>query len=186
MKGRSKAEQRQRWNDFLEKNPPLPKEEQRRRWDEQAAILRKDEQALVEALTAAGWPERVRQCGEARSVWDLVNTAEPYPHLLGTLVEHIVKPYHKRTREGIARALAVLEARGTEIPRVLLDELKKEVDPNDGPNSYRWALINTLVSIGDSSLRDEVLQLVDDPRYASVRLDLLRIAKRLSQRADVD
>jgi hypothetical protein len=85
-------------------------------------------------------------------VWDLVNTAESYSHLLDVLADHLTRPYQKRTREGIARALAVREAKGTGIPRVLMEELKKETDPNEGPNSYRWALINTLVFIGDSSL----------------------------------
>lgn len=155
--------------------------EKERQWAEQAAMLRHDEIPLVDALTEAGWPPDVRQCGEARSVWDLVNTAVSYPHLLETLSDHIQRPYHKRTREGIARALAVREARGTNVPRVLLDELKKEVDPNEGPNSYRWALINTLVSIGDPSFVEEVRELLEDPRYASVRVDLQRLVKRLSK-----
>ena len=81
--------------------------EKRRKWAEEASLLQKDEESLVAALTSVGWPHGVRQCGATRSVWDLVNTAEPYPQLLDTLTEHISRSYHKRTREGIARALAV-------------------------------------------------------------------------------
>jgi hypothetical protein len=169
--------------DLLDKDPKYQAmmAEKRRQWAEQAAMLQKDEEPLVAALTAAGWPENVRQCGETRSVWDLVNTAEPYPHLLNLLADHVQRPYHKRTREGIARALAVREARGTAIPRVLMNVLKQETDPNHGPNSFRWALIHTLVLIGDASLADEVHQLLDNPRYESVRIDLLRLAKKLQQ-----
>ena len=137
---------------------------------------------VIEALTAAGWPPNVIQRSETRSVWDLVNTAEPYPQLLPILAEHVTRPYHKRIREGIARALAVSEAGGTEIPRVLMDELKRETDPTAGPNSFRWVLINTLASIGDASLMPDVQQLLEDPRYLSVRSDLQRLANKLPKR----
>lgn len=155
--------------------------EKSRRRAELEAIIERDEEPLVSALTAAGWPAGVRQCGGWRSVWDLVNSAQPYEHLLPVLAEHVTRPYHKRTREGIARALAVREAKGTGIPRTLLDELRKETDPNEGPNSYRWALINTLVLIGDSTLAADVQRLLEDPRYESVRSDLQRLAKKVQQ-----
>lgn len=154
--------------------------QRRREWAENAALLRKDEEPLVAALNSAGWPEAVRQCGETRSVWDLVNTAEPYPHLLDTLVDHLARPYHRRTREGIARSLAVGEAKGTRIPRSMMAELKKETDPSEGPNSYRWAIINTLISIGDSSIADDVKELLADARYESVRPHLSRLAKKVT------
>lgn len=169
--------------DILDRDPQYQAmmAEKRRQWAEKAAIARADEEPLVAALTTAGWPQAVRQCGEWRSVWDLVNTAEPYPHLLNVLADHLARSYLKRTREGIARALAVREAKGTSIPGVLMDELKKETDPNEGPNSYRWALINTLISIGDSSLSDDVEQLLADSRYESVQAHLQRLAKKLKQ-----
>lgn len=171
-----------KWQNFIEKyRDKLSPEERESKWADKAAIARKDEEPLIAALTAAGWPEGVRQCTEVRSVWDLVHTAVSYPHLLEKLAEHITRPYRKSTKEGIARALAVREAKGTLIPRVVMDELKTETDPNEGINSYRWALINTLVLIGDSSLTDDVEQLLADPRYESVRTDLLRLAKKLKQ-----
>jgi hypothetical protein len=169
--------------EMLDKDPKYQAmmAEKRRQWAEQAAVLRKDAEPLVAALTAVGWPTTVQQLGETRSVWDLVNTTEPYPHLLETLADHVTRPYHKRTREGISRALAVREARGTRIPRVLMDELKKETDPKEGLNTYRWALINTLALIGEESLKHDVQQLLTDPRYETVRKDLLRLAKKVHQ-----
>jgi len=153
--------------------------EKRWQWAEQADMLRRDEAPLVGALIAAG----VRLNGKGiESVWDLVNTAEPYPHLLDTLVEHVTRPYHVRTREGIVRALAVREAKGTRVPRLLMNELKKQTDPSDGPNSYRWVLINTLVFIGDRSLGEDVRLLVNDSRYGMVRRDLERLARAIRRK----
>jgi hypothetical protein len=58
---------------------------------------------LLRDLQAAG--------KEVGSVWDLVNTATPYPEALPVLLDHLLRPYSDRTREGIARALAVKDAR---------------------------------------------------------------------------
>jgi hypothetical protein len=170
-------------SDSLARDPKIQamRAAQERSQAERMAFLDADEKPLVKALTAAGWPEGVRQCGSSRSVWDLVNTPIAYPHLLETLADHVVRPYHLTTREGIARALAVKEARGTRVPRVLMDELKKRIDPTEGANSYRWVLINTLVFIGDRSLLEEVNQLLSHPMYASVREDLLRLARALQR-----
>jgi hypothetical protein len=92
---------------------------------ETAELLEKDEQPVVEALIRAGWPAEVRQCGPTRSVWDFANTAVAYPHLVDVLIDHFSRPYHIVTREGIARALTVKEARGTEAQKLLVAELKK-------------------------------------------------------------
>jgi len=172
--------------DMLEKDPKYQAmmAEKEREWAKHAAMLEADAKPLVKALTAAGWPEGVPACDEdgVRSVWDLVNTVKPYPHLLDTLGEHISRPYNAKTREGIARALAVKEARDTHIPRLLMDELKKLTEPKDNfESSYRWALINTLVFIGDSSMTEEVRQLLADTRYAAVKLDLQRLAKAVNR-----
>jgi hypothetical protein len=170
--------------DILDRDPKYQAlmAEKRRQWAIQAEMLRRDEKPLVEALIAAGWPASVPKGGEVRSVWDLVNTAEPYTHLLDTLADHLPRPYHACIREGIARALAVREARGTRVPRIVMDELKKQTDPKDeAERSYRWSLINTLVLVGDSSMTDEVRQLMEDQRYARARKDLQRLAKALNR-----
>lgn len=88
--------------DELEKDPEYQAAmaERNRQLAEMEAMLDRDEKPLIEALEAAGWPPRVRQCGQTRSVWDFVNTIEPYPHLLNTLAEHLPRPYHPRTKEG--------------------------------------------------------------------------------------
>ncbi len=163
--------------DILEKDPKFQAmmAEKERKWAEMKAMLDEDEKPLVEALNGAG--------GNVKCVWDLVNTAESYPHLLNTLADHLPRPYHFRIREGIARALTVKESRGTHIPRVIMDELKKLTDPKDVfENSYRWSLVNALVTVGDVSLQEEVRQLLDDSRYVTVQKDLKRLANALSRK----
>src|SRR5688572_3930589 len=58
---------------------------------------------LIRALERAGV--------EVESVWDLVNTADPYRSALGVLLEHLEHPYSPRILEGIARALVTKDAR---------------------------------------------------------------------------
>ena len=61
------------------------------------------ERPIVDDLVGAGV--------DVDSVWDLVNTAVPYPEALPVLVEHLERGgYPDRVTEGIARSLAVKPA----------------------------------------------------------------------------
>ena len=65
-----------------------------------AQVLREAEQPIVADLRAAGV--------EVNSVWDLVNTSDPYPAALPTLMDHLERGgYPERVMESIGRALAV-------------------------------------------------------------------------------
>jgi hypothetical protein len=148
--------------------------EKRRQWTQQAARLEQDETPLVEAIRDAGC------C--VRSVWELVNSSEPYPQLIEMLANHLTKPYLFRTKEGIARALTVKESRGTRAPTVILDELKKLTDPTtEQESSYRWALINALVLIGNESMTAEVNALLENPKYERDKKDLHRLMRALQR-----
>ena len=70
---------------------------------ERTRQLRLEQMELLRDLHATG--------NEVGSVWDLVNTAKPYPKAFPVLLDHLLRPYSDRTREGIARALAVKDAR---------------------------------------------------------------------------
>ena len=65
----------------------------------QARACARDEAALVAELCSRGHT--------VESVYDLVNTASPYPALYPVLVRHLDEPHHERGREGIIRALSV-------------------------------------------------------------------------------
>lgn len=170
--------------DILDRDPKYQAlmADKERQWAELDALLEHDETTLIQALTKAGWPSSVQQIGMKRSICDLVNSAEPYPHLLETLADHLTRPYHNITREGITRALIVPEARATRVPRIMMDELKRQTDPSQGLNSYRWTLIYALETIGDRSMLEEVRQLLQDERYSSVQIELKCLERILSRR----
>jgi hypothetical protein len=68
--------------------------------EERDRILQEAEQPIVQDLREAG----VR----VDSVWDLVNTSEPYPAALPVLLEHLERGgYPERVMESLGRALAV-------------------------------------------------------------------------------
>lgn len=70
---------------------------------ERTSALRGAEQPVVADLRNAGV--------EVDSVWDLVNTAEPYPAALPVLIEHLERGgYPDRVMESLGRALAVKPA----------------------------------------------------------------------------
>ena len=70
---------------------------------ERASVLRVAEQPVVAALHSVGV--------QVDSVWDLVNTSEPYPDALPVLMEHLERGgYPDRVMESLGRALAVKPA----------------------------------------------------------------------------
>jgi hypothetical protein len=70
---------------------------------ERAAVLRAAEQPIVADLRGIGV--------QVDSVWDLVNTSEPYPTALPVLMEHLERGgYPDRVMESLGRALAVRPA----------------------------------------------------------------------------
>lgn len=70
---------------------------------ERVRLLREAEKPIVADLQRAGVG--------VTSVWDLVNTAEPYPDALPVLLEHLERGgYPERVMESLGRALAVKPA----------------------------------------------------------------------------
>jgi hypothetical protein len=70
---------------------------------ERANALRAAEQPVVASLRSIGV--------QVDSVWDLVNTSEPYPAALPVLMEHLERGgYPDRVMESLGRALAVKPA----------------------------------------------------------------------------
>jgi hypothetical protein len=70
---------------------------------QRASVLRAAERPIVAALDGVGV--------QVDSVWDLVNTSEPYPTALPILVQHLEHGgYPDRVMESLGRALAVKPA----------------------------------------------------------------------------
>jgi DNA-binding FadR family transcriptional regulator len=121
------------------------------------AALKKAEAPLVKALRKAGF--------NVTSVWDFVNTKDTYPEAVSILLQHLRKPYPRRILEGIARALAVREA------RVGWDQLVRhycsdhEIDAHRDVNELKWSLHLAVAVATDESVLDELISLACDRRH---------------------
>ncbi len=127
---------------------------------------------LLKDLSEAGF--------EVETVWDLVNSSEPYPTLIPVLLKHLQEQYPPRIKEGIARALAVPDARKiwNELVAIFLAE------PN---NEVKWALHLALAAAADRSVLHELIALARDQKHGRNRamfIDaLFRIHDPCSQEA---
>jgi hypothetical protein len=148
-----------RYDDMLEAKRQRAEEIEAR-----AAEWRRAEAPLVEELREAGF--------EVDSAWDLVNTATPYPAALPILLAHLGRSYPDRVREGIARALAVRDAKFGWVTLVrLYREEEAGTDAKDG-------LAVALAAASDDEVLDEVISLARDRAHGGSRLLLLRGLKR--------
>ena len=149
-----------------------PSYREMRRQQQEALRLRHEalaraEAPLVAALNDAGFP--------VKSVWDLVNTAEPYPRAIATLLAHVDADYPDKVREGILRALAVPEA------RVGWDQLLRVFEaapPTIDVSGVRFAAALALAAAADDSVMPEVLRIMGDGSYGIDRLALLPTLQR--------
>jgi hypothetical protein len=155
------------------------------KWDEH--IARKQEQANAlakkreELRTAeASLVEDLRSTNiDVGSVWDLVNTSEPYPEAIPVLLKHLRKTYPERIEEGIVRALAVPYARSAW--KELLQIFENE--PSMQTGGLKWPAACALGAIADDSVIPEVIRLVRDVSLGFDRAPLIEALKR-SQRSD--
>lgn len=129
------------------------------------AEWRRAEAPLVQELRAAGYA--------VESAWDLVNTSSSYTGALPILLKHLGRPYPARVREGIARALAVPEARFAWDRLLELYRHEETRDAKDG-------LAVALSVVASDDVIDALLDLVRDSRHGGSRLLLLDALERSS------
>jgi hypothetical protein len=165
-------------------------ERRRQEVQHEAVEWARAEAPLVHALNAAGVP--------ASSVWDLVNAAgrkrptrtfristdppeaiwdwldansRSYAAIVPLLMEHLQRPYPDRVRAGIARALAISEAKSA---WSLLVKLYRQ----DQGDWSRDGLAVALSNIADDDLIDELIALAKDPQNGKSRVLLLDALRR--------
>jgi len=145
--------------DAMVERKRLQEEERQKR----EAESRRAEEPLVAELRRVGLV--------IESVWDLVNTTAPYPKALPILLEHLPRAYPGAVREGIARALAVPEARSgwNVLTQLYGDEQDKRV--KDG-------LAVAIAGAANDELIGDVMALARDSRHGPSRLLLLRALER--------
>lgn len=124
---------------------------------------RRAEAPLVEDLNAGGFA--------VKSVWDLVNTSEPYPDALPILLDHLQRSYPSRVREGIARAMATPKAR---FAWDILTRSYREETATDAKDGLAVAV----AAAADDDVIGDVISLARDRSLGPSRLLLLRVLER--------
>lgn len=130
---------------------------------QRAAEWRRAEAPLVEELRAAGYA--------VESAWDLVNTPGSYPKAVPVLLAHLQQPYPGPVREGIARALAVPEAKSgwSVLTRLYVEEQDRRA--KDG-------LAVAIAAAADDDVIGDVIALARNARHGPSRLLLLGALER--------
>lgn len=141
---------------------------------ERSARLREEQKPILEDLKKAG--------RDVESMWDLVSSPGPYPEIIPILLKHLVLPYSDRTREALARSLAVPEPEIRNSWTLLIDEYRKAPmgwgikDPGSTKElqlSYKDGLACALsVAVTDETL-PEYISLVKDRAHGESRILLL-------------
>ena len=103
------------------------------------------------------------------NVWSLVNTAGPYPGALRVLLDHLSRPYSDRVREGIARALAVKEARP-----VAWDEFVRLARTEASQSWVSDGVMVAIAAMARPSDLDEIISLITDRLVGPGRVFLVR------------
>ena len=154
---------------YLERERQREKELQRKEEEFSRA-----EEPLVRDLRAAGL--------QLSSIWDLVNTRKSYASVVPLLLEHLDRPYPERVREGIARALAVPEAR--QGWNKLVDSYLSETDAT--AHGIKWALHLAIAAAADLTVLDTLIRLAIDKRHRRNRAMFVpALAKMADPRARV-
>jgi hypothetical protein len=156
----------------------LEQERQRERIRQQhAEALARAEGPVVAALREAGF--------NVTSIYDLVNATDSYTRALPLLLQHLQLPYAPLVREGIARALAVPEAKFAW--KTLLSLFRNDFDQK--ANGVKWAIGCALAAAADDEVMPDVIELFENSRHGENRLafvDALKQSRRADARAALE
>ena len=170
------------WEELAkDKNYVEMKKRQEKKRKTYAQKMRRNERPLVKALRKAGV--------SVNSVWDLVNTSEPYPDALPVLIEHLMRDYHPKILAGIARALAVRDPFAIEHAWPVTFDLflKAEDDKNKEPEmrGFKEGLAVTLSVICTEDRLSQMFDLIRDPRCGDNRTHLIYGLRRFRKNEKV-
>jgi len=122
------------------------------------------------------------------SPWDLVNTRQPYPAAIPVLLDwlnrvdtEVPADDRRRFREALVRALTVRAAR-----RVAAPALIREFHRVDASPGLRWAVGNSLETVADDSVFDELVALTQNQSYGSARQMVVLALGRMKDPRAVD
>ncbi len=135
-----------------------------------------EDQEFLQEIARAEAPlvRALRQTGyELESVWDLVNTRGSYPpEVVAVLLAHLPRPYPPVVREGIARALAVPEAKAQ--GWALLTRLFRE----ETVEHVRDGIAVAIAGCANREVLSDVIALTRDRRCGASRVLLMSVLAR--------
>jgi hypothetical protein len=161
----------------LEKDPAYRKraaENEARRADAES-LLRREQQSLIAEIRSHGW--------QIDSIWDLVNTGADYRALIPTLIDHLLRPYHPRIKEGIARALTVKQARPVAAEPLIKEFLDFGREHPTAEHS-KWAIGHALALTGDDSVFDQVAAILRDKTHGWTRSGMIDALPKMRTRRE--
>ena len=124
-----------------------------------------EEAPLRDELHRLGYP--------VKWVWDFVNAKQNYYlSAIPALIDHLQRPYSDEIREGIARSLAMREARGRAGGAIVA-----VLNESGLGDQLRWSLANALTTVADRSNRDAIKALVEKETNKDVADRLTRALK---------
>jgi hypothetical protein len=127
------------------------------------------ERPIVDELRAAGL--------RIDSVWDLVNTSDPYPEALPVLFKHLQRGgYPDRVMESLGRSLAVKPS------AVIWYELRDLYGSAKG-RGEKEGLAVALAASATQAHYDELLSLLLDEEGGELRIHFMRPVKRLGKQS---
>lgn len=132
---------------------PINEEERQKRIAKNAV----DAKPIEDELISAGF--------DIRWISDLFNKRLDYRNAIPILIKWLPIVENQDVKEEIVRALSVPWARGTEAPRLLVDEFRK----HDHKSGLRWAIGNALSVVADDKQCDDILELIQDKQYDRAR-----------------
>jgi len=103
------------------------------------------------------------------SIQDLLNTREPYPEAIPTLIRMLKKVSYLPVKEVLARDLTCKEAKGKAEIALLEEFMKTLPDDDSDADSFRWAVGNALEILGSKSNSGPLLDAIQDRRGGSAR-----------------
>ncbi len=147
------------------------------KWDAYVTRKKEEDEAFrrrQEEYSRAETPlmEELRGVGVAvSSVWDLVNENNRYQQSLPILLSHLRRSYPDAVRDGMARALAVPDAK---FAWPVLVELYRQEQGERTKDGLAVALSN----IADDDVVDELIALAKDSQHGGSRVLLLDALRR--------
>jgi HEAT repeat protein len=128
--------------------------------NQQRNIQKREDAMVVAALKDVGV--------NANSVYDLVNSKQPYPQAIPVLLKFLPSVSDDRIKEGIARALGVEEAKPM-AAETLIREFKNYLSETPSQQHTKWAIGNALATVADDSVFYEVVSLLHNKTQGSAR-----------------